>query len=610
MFDLFTDKTRRAILYSRDEAERLSNSIIDTEHLLLGVLRERQGKIHDLLISHGIDPDMLIEDTRKYASKNSSGNFIKGSMPFSIYSKRVMEYALEEAQLLGEKYVQPEHILLGLVKEKNGKAYQILSKYGFDLISLREEIQSMKTESTQTKSPTPNVDNFCVDLTKMAYENKIDPVLRRDDEIDRLIQILSRRTKNNAILIGEPGVGKTAIVEGLALRIANNEVPLSIRNKRIVSLNLGNLVAGTKYRGQFEERIQNLLKEIENANNIILFIDEIHTIIGAGSAEGSLDASNMLKPSLTKGGFQCIGATTLTEYRKYFEKDAALDRRFQPIHIDPPDQETTIEILNGIKKRYEEFHRVIISDDIIRKIVYLTDRYITDRYQPDKSIDVLDEASSKVKLKKEAYPEELKDIKDQLSRLIMKKKEFLAAGNLKKVQSLTGEIESLGELYHRRYNEWLQQAKNSYLEVTEDDILEVVANSSRVDIVNIKESDLEKIKNLDSKLKMSIIGQDEAVNLIANTIKRSYTGLSNPKKPLGSFIFLGPTGVGKTELAKQLAKHLFGSEDFIIRVDMSEFMEKFNVTKLFGSPPGYVGYDDGGKLTQQIRQKPYSVVLF
>lgn len=609
MFDLFTDKTRRAILYSRDEAEKMSSSSIDTEHLLLGILREKTGKVYELILSHGIDVEIMIEDIKKYAEKDTQ-SFVKGSMPFSISSKKSLEYALEEATNMGEKYIQPEHILLGLIREKNGKACHILHKYGLELTSLREEIKSIKDDSQKSKSQTPTVDLYCEDITRLAMENKIDPVIKRDFEIEKLIQILSRRIKNNAIIIGEPGVGKTAIVEGLASKIASSEVPLSIRNKRIISLNVGNLIAGTKYRGQFEERMQNLIKEIETSKNIILFIDEIHTIIGAGSAEGSLDAANILKPSLVRGTFQCIGATTISEYRKYFQKDAALERRFQPIYVDPPDSETTVEILRGIKSRYEDFHKVFIPDELINKIVYLTDRYITDRFQPDKSIDIMDEAASKIKLKKEKYPENLKNLKESLNRLLIKKKDALTSGSTKKVQSITNEIETFGEMYRIEYNNWIEDIKNSYIELKEEDINEVVASNSKVELANIKASDIEKARSLKNELLKSIIGQDEAISIVTNTIKRSYAGIANPKKPLGSFIFLGPTGVGKTELTKQLAKNLFGKEDALIRIDMSEYMEKFNVSRLFGAPPGYVGYDEGGTLTEQVRQKPYSVVLF
>ncbi|MGC8768451.1 ATP-dependent Clp protease ATP-binding subunit [Calditerrivibrio sp.] len=609
MFDLFTDRTRRAILYSRDEAEKLANGTIDTEHILLGILREKSGHISTLFETFNVDINTMIQDIKQNCAKTDTF-FLKGSMPFSANAKRAMEFALEEARLLGEKFVQPEHILLGLIKEKRGKASQILTKYGFDLYTLREELQRLKVQTNKSKTETPNIDYFCKDLTKLATENKLDPVIERDSEIDRLIEILCRRTKNNAILIGEPGTGKTAIVEGLAIKIANAEVPLSLRNKRIISMEFGTIVAGTKYRGQFEERMQVLLKEVENSGDIIVFIDEIHTMVGAGDSEGGVDAANILKPYLSKGLFQCIGATTIKEYRKYIEKDSALERRFQTILVEPPTPQQTKKILLGLKNRYEQYHKVFITDEIVDKIIHLSERYITDRYQPDKSIDILDEASSHVKLKNEQFPEELKNLKDKLNSLLMKKKLLINAENYVNAERITTEIESLGELYRKRYSAWLNRSKNSYSEITISDINEIVSKISRINISNVTSSDIQKALMLKSKLESEVIGQSEAIEVVAKAIKKGVAGLHDGKKPIANFLFLGPTGVGKTELAKQLALNFFGKEDFLIRVDMSEFMEKHSVSKLLGSPPGYVGYDDGGKLTEMIRRKPYSVVLF
>lgn len=609
MFDLFTDRTRRAILYSRDEAEKLANATIDTEHILLGILREKTGHITTLFDLFNVDINTMIQDIKQNCSRADSF-FLKGSMPFSANAKRAMEYALEEAKMLGDKFVQPEHILLGLLREKRGKASNILTKYGFDLFTLREELQKLKTQTNKTKTNTPNIDHFCKDLTKLAFENKLDPVIERDKEIERLIEILCRRTKNNAILIGEPGTGKTAIVEGLALKIANAEVPLSLRNKRIISMDFGSIVAGTKYRGQFEERMQSILKEVEESKNILIFIDEIHTMVGAGDSEGGVDASNILKPYLSKGLFQCIGATTIKEYRRYIEKDTALERRFQTIMVEPPDAEQTKNILKGLKNRYEQYHRVFIPDEVIEKIVELSDRYITDRHQPDKSIDVLDEASSRVRLRNEQFPTELKNLKEKLNTLLLKKKLYIQSENYLGAEKIANEVESLGELYRKRYSDWIENTKNSYTQLTESDILDVVSKISRVSIANITSSEIQKAKELKEKLESKIIGQNEAIELVTIAIKKGVAGLHNGKRPISSFMFLGPTGVGKTELAKQLAINFFGREDFLIRIDMSEFMEKHTVSKLLGSPPGYVGYEDGGKLTELIRRKPHSVVLF
>jgi len=609
MFDLFTDRTRRAILYSRDEAEKLANPTIDTEHILLGILREKSGHLLTIFEIFNIDVNAIILDI-KQNSYRSDSFYLKGSIPFSANAKRAMEYALEEAKLSGEKYVQPEHIFLGLIKEKRGKASQILNKYGLDLFSVREELQKLKTQTSRTKTNTPNIDHYCKDLTKLAYENKLDPVLEREMEIERLIEILCRRTKNNAILIGEPGTGKTAIVEGLAIKIAHEDVPLSLKNKRIISMDFGSLVAGTKYRGQFEERMQIILKEVEESKNIIVFIDEIHTMVGAGDSEGGVDAANILKPYLSKGSFQCIGATTIKEYRKHIEKDAALERRFQSIMIDPPSEQQTKKILLGLKNSYEQFHRVFIPDKIIDKIIYLSDRYVVDRFQPDKSIDILDEAASKVKLRNEHFPQDLKNLKEKLNKLLIKKRILLQTENYQAAEKITSEVDALGELYKSRYSGWLENSKNNYSELTEEDVLDVVSKISRISISNITSSEIQKAKNLKNKLESQIIGQPEAIDLVSKAIKKGVAGLHNGKKPIANFLFLGPTGVGKTELAKQLALHFFGKEEFLIRVDMSEFMEKHTVSKLLGSPPGYVGYDDGGKLTEMIRRKPHSVVLF
>ncbi|BAI81574.1 ATP-dependent Clp protease, ATP-binding subunit ClpC [Deferribacter desulfuricans SSM1] len=610
MFEYFSERARRVILYSREEAEKLMNTHIDTEHLLIGLLKDKGSLPSEIFQRRGFDTVSLIKEIENITG-SSKNLMIKGSIPFSPLARKVLEYAVEEANLLNHKYINPEHILLGLMKEHRGKAFTILKKLGFDIVTLRDEIKMM-SKNFNKKAPvaTPTIDEFGKDLTEMALKNELDPVIGRDLEIERLIQILGRRIKNNAILIGFPGVGKTAIVEGLAKRIASGDVPEILKNKRLVSLDLGTIVAGTKYRGQFEERMKNIIKEIEAAGNIIVFIDEIHTIIGAGAAEGSIDASNMLKPALARGKFQCIGATTYKEYRKHFEKDGALERRFQTISVEPPTSEETVNILKGLRKYYEDFHKVLIPDKVIDEVVYLTDRYITDRYQPDKSIDVIDEAASKIKLKKQTLPPELTKIRDEIDKLKEKRAKFFGTSNFAEIEKYSEQIDKRLKDFNEKYEEWQSKIDLEWPVMTVDDVAEVVSGISGIPVQKLKEEDSEKAAIIDKVLKKYIVGQDEAVDLVAKSIKRSFAGLNNPNKPLGSFIFLGPTGVGKTELSKRLAETIFGSKDALIRIDMSEYMEKFNVSRLIGAPPGYVGYDEGGKLTEEVRRKPYSVVLF
>jgi len=609
MFELFTDRARRVILYSREEAERLLHPYIDTEHILVGILKEKNSLTLELFARKGINIQNLINDIHNLNDENK--NFaIKGSLPFSPLAKSALEFAMEECRILNSKYINPEHLLLGLLKEKRGKASLVLRKVGFDLISLRDEIRILSRNFSQTQSmSTPNLDEYGRDLTQLAREEKIDPVIGRENEIERMVQILCRRIKNNTILIGEPGVGKTAIVEGLALRIANNEVPEYLRGKRLVSLDLGNLVAGTKYRGQFEERVKNLLKEIEGAGNVIIFIDEIHMIVGAGAAEGSIDASNMLKPALSRGAFQCIGATTLNEYKKYFEKDGALQRRFQTVLVDPPSREETVKILKGIRKYYENFHKVFVPDNVIEEAVYMADRYITDRFQPDKSIDVIDEASARIKIRYNQVPADIIALKNDIENIKKSKKRNSNSEDVG-ISVIDEEVERMDNLYHLKIEAWNEQVKTSWPSLTIEDIAEVVSLMSGVPVKKLTESDMAKVSNIDKDLSKYILGQDEAVQGVSKAIKRSFAGLNSEYRPVASFIFLGPTGVGKTELAKRLAENLFGSQDSLIRIDMSEYMEKFNVSRLLGAPPGYVGYEEGGKLTELVRRKPYSVILF
>ena len=611
MFELFTDRARRVILFAREASERLMQTSIDTEHILLGLLRERSGLAAEIFSRRGIDVTLLMNDVRGVSEKGHN-LMIKGSLPFSQNGKNVLDFSIEEAKILNNKYVNTEHILLGLLKEKKGKASMLLSKLGFDLVTLREEIQNISKNYSKNKDQvaTPTLDEFGRDLTKLAHEGKLDPVIGRGVEITRLIQILGRRIKNNAVIIGEPGVGKTAIVEGLALKMAGEDVPDFLRGKRLFSLELGNVVAGTKYRGQFEERMKNLIKEIETDGNVIIFIDEIHTIVGAGAAEGSIDASNMLKPALARGVFQCIGATTLSEYRKNFEKDGALNRRFQTIPVDQPDVDETVQILDGIKRFYEDFHKVLIPHDVLQEIARLTDRYITDKFQPDKSIDVLDEACSRLKLATRQMPEDMQKIKHKLDHLKELRDEKLRANDYDNIQKYSKDVERWANKLAVAQKEWEEELDLDWPTLTVDNISVVVAHMTGIPVQKLKSDDMARIASIDRDIKKYIIGQNEAVEALARSVKRSFAGLSNPARPLGSFIFMGPTGVGKTEVAKKLAEIVFGSESALIRIDMSEYMERFNSSRLIGAPPGYVGYEEGGKLTEQVRRKPYSVVLF
>ena len=610
MFEMFTDRSRRVILHSREEAEKLMQPYIDTEHILLGLLKEKAGIISDIFTKKGINVSLLIKDI-KNLSEAKQNPLIKGSLPFGPLARRALEFSMEECRFLGGKYVNPEHLLLGLLREERGKACAILKRLGFELNVMRDEIKMIsKSQNKASKSSTPTIDEFGKDLTELARKQQLDPVIGRVTEIDRLIQILCRRIKNNAILIGEPGVGKTAIVEGLAQKMISDDIPELLKNKRLISLDLGVLVAGTKYRGQFEERMKNIIKEIENDQNIIIFIDEIHTIVGAGAAEGSIDASNMLKPALSRGTIQCIGATTLSEYRKHFEKDGALDRRFQTVKVNQPSEDETVEILQGLKRHYEDFHRVLIPDEVIKETVYLTERYATNRYQPDKSIDVIDEASSKLKLQHNTIPEEIIELSRSIESLKTKMQDYVSVGKFNSSDSCLNKIQKLGEIKKSKYSEWKKQISDEWPTLSLDDVMNVISASTGIPVQKLSTDEMEKIANIDKKLKEVIVGQDEPIIEASKSIKRNFAGLGNPDKPIGSFIFLGPTGVGKTELAKRIAEHIFGSTNALIRIDMSEFMDKFNVSKLVGAPPGYVGYDEGGTLSEKVRRQPYSVVLF
>jgi ATP-dependent Clp protease ATP-binding subunit ClpC len=613
MFEKFTERGRKVIVYAREEAERLQNDYLGTEHILLGTLREEDGIPVSVLRKMGIDVDQIRMEVER--NLPSSGNTLTfGDIPFTPRAKKVLEYAVEEARLLGHNYIGSEHLLLGLIREEEGIGGKILRSFGVNLLGSRQlVINYLRRAATQVsakKSPTPALDEFSRDLTLLAKSGKLDPVIGRDNEIDRLLQILSRRTKNNPVIIGEPGIGKTAIVEGLAQRIINSDVPENVLNRRVVSLDLGALIAGTKYRGQFEERLKIVMKEIVQADNIILFIDELHTLVGAGAAEGSIDASSMLKPALARGEIQCIGATTLDEFRKHIEKDGALKRRFQPIYVQPPTLEETINIIKGLRPKYESHHKIRITDEAVIAAARLSDRYITDRYLPDKAIDVIDEAGAKAKLSRYTYPSEMKSIEKKLKKLEQEKNLFSRIKDYVRVESIHEEEDRLRETLNGIHKEWKDTQEKNIPEVGEEEVAVIVSHITGIPLSRLEEKEASRLLRMEEELHKRIVGQNDAIAAVSRAIRRARVGLKTRKQPIGSFIFLGPTGVGKTELARSLATFLFDSEDALIRVDMSEYMEKFSSSRLVGSPPGYVGYDDGGQLTEKIRRRPYSVVLF
>jgi ATP-dependent Clp protease ATP-binding subunit ClpC len=613
MFEKFTERGRKVIVYAREEAERLQNDYLGTEHILLGTLREEDGIPVTVLRKMGIDIDQVrVEVERNLPSSGNTLTF--GDIPFTPRAKKVLEYAVEEARLLGHSYIGSEHLLLGLIREEEGIGGKILRSFGVNLLGSRQLVinylRRAATQVTAKKSPTPALDEFSRDLTLLAKNGKLDPVIGRENEIDRVLQILSRRTKNNPVIIGEAGIGKTAIVEGLAQRIISSDVPENMLNRRVVSLDLGALIAGTKYRGQFEERLKIVMKEIVQADNIILFIDELHTLVGAGAAEGSIDASSMLKPALARGEIQCIGATTLDEFRKHIEKDGALKRRFQPIFVQPPGVEETINIIKGLRPKYEAHHKVKITDESISAAAQLADRYITDRFLPDKAIDVIDEAGAKAKLTRYTYPAELKNIEKRLKKLEQEKSLFTRIKDYVRVESISEEEERLRETLDGIHKDWKDTQEKSVPVIGEEDVATIVSHITGIPLAKLEEKEVSRLLRMEEELHKRIVGQDEAIVAVSRAIRRSRVGLKARKQPIGSFIFLGPTGVGKTELARSLASFLFDSEEALIRVDMSEYMEKFSSSRLVGSPPGYVGYDEGGQLTEKIRRRPYSVVLF
>ncbi len=618
IFEKFTERGRKVIVYAREEAERRNNDYLGTEHMLLALLREEDNIPSIILKKMGLN----INDIRSEVNRSLSqgGNLLTfGQIPFTPKAKKVLELAIEEASLLGHNHVSSEHILLGLLREDEGVGGKILRSFGAHLLGARQLVinlsikphHSAPVQRERRRTNTPALDEFGRDLTFLAMEGKLDPVIGRDDEIERILQVLGRRIKNNPAIVGEPGVGKTAIVEGLAQRIVLGEVPDNLLGKRIVSLDLGLMIAGTKYRGQFEERLKAVVKEIVNSeNNIILFIDEFHTIIGAGAAEGSVDASNMLKPSLARGEIQCIGATTLAEYRKYLEKDGALERRFQPIFIQPPSLEVTSNILHGIKAKYESFHGIQITDAAIEAAVQLSDRYITDRHLPDKAIDVLDETGSRIKLRRNTMPQAIKDMETNLIRLAKEKGLYMRLHEPERVRAIKAQEDRLKKQYDNQYKKWKDMYQNDIPVVTEEDVAYTVSKITGIPLFKLEESETEKLLNMEQTLHKRIVGQEEGIRALCKAIRRSRIGLKTKNRPIGSFFFLGPTGVGKTELAKALAEYMFNEDNALIKIDMSEYMERFTVSRLTGAPPGYVGYEEGGQLTEKVRKRPYSVVLF
>ncbi len=612
MFKRFTERARKVIILAREEAEHYRHEYLGTEHILLGVLKDGGGIAIAVLQKLGVDPKQLRLELERNLPKSSSGP-VEGDIPFTPKAKKVLEYAVEEARLMGHNYIGTEHLLLGIVREKDGLAAKILGSFGVKLQQTREQTINLLREPvatrTRDKSKTPALDEFGRDLTELAEADKLDPVIGRANEIERVIQILARRTKNNPVLIGEPGVGKTAIVEGLAQLIVSKEVPQILYNKRVVALDLGALVAGTKYRGQFEARLKAIMKEITQSQDVIIFIDELHTLVGAGAAEGSIDASNMLKPALSRGEVQCIGATTLDEYRKYIEKNGALERRFQSIIVDPPSNDDAVNILRGLKDKYERHHKARIVDEAIVTAVKLSSQYVSDRYLPDKAIDVIDEACSKVRLEKETFPTNIRDLQRHIEDTVRLKKDMIENQEFEKAVELRDQEEQDRGKLEDLKAEWEADRTDEEALVTEEDVAYVVSRMTGIPLQRIEEIENERLLRMEEELNAVVVGQEEATRLLTKAVRRSRAGLKNPKRPIGSFLFLGPTGVGKTEMARVLAEFMFGDVSSLIRIDMSEYMERFNVSRLTGAPPGYVGYEEGGQLTERVRRKPYSVIL-
>ncbi len=634
MFRKFTQRARNTVIHAQEEARELGHPAIGTEHILLGLLREGEGVGARALINLGIDLANVREEVKGFIGQDKTAiEGPAGDLPITPRVKKVFNLAFDEARLQGVNYVGTEHLLLALLREEEGLASQVLLAMGVKLDSLREQVMLLlggeasgmtsgetpvepsgnsfghNQKGRKPRSKTPTLDAYSRDLTKDAGEGRLDPVIGREEEIERVVQILSRRTKNNPVLIGDPGVGKTAIVEGLAHVIFENKVPETLSHKRVIALDLSSMIAGTKYRGEFEDRLTKIVSEIKTAGDVIIFIDELHTLVGAGAAEGAIDAANILKPSLARGDFQCVGATTINEYRKYIEKDAALERRFQPIQVEEPSVEQSIEILKGLRDRYEAHHGVKISDEAIEAAARLSFRYISDRFLPDKAIDLIDEAASRVRLADYVLPADVKEMEAKLADISKEKEEAINAQEYEKAAKLRDEEQKLKDEIESQRREWLGKRSVSAGVVGEEEIALIVSKWTGIPVSKIAIEEGERLLQLEEVLHQRVIGQNEAVASVARAVRRARAGLKNPKRPIGSFVFLGPTGVGKTELARALAEAMFASEDSVIRLDMSEYMEKHAVSRMIGSPPGYVGYDEGGQLTERVRRKPYSVIL-
>jgi ATP-dependent Clp protease ATP-binding subunit ClpC len=616
MWEPFTERARRSIVLAQEEAQRLGNNYIGTEHILLGIISEGESLAAKVLESLGVNLAKVRQEVEAIVGRG--GQTVQQEMVFTPRAKRVIELAFEEARQLNHNYIGTEHLLLGLIREGEGVAARVLTNLGVDPAKVRLQTTSLlgaegQPSAPKGKSKTPTLDSYGRDLTQLARENKLDPVIGRSNEIERVIQILSRRTKNNPALIGEPGVGKTAIAEGLAQRVIKGEVPDPLRDRRVITLDLAGLVAGTKYRGEFEERMKRVMDEIRAASGeIVLFIDELHTLVGAGAAEGAIDASNIIKPALARGELQCIGATTLNEFRKHIEKDSALERRFQPVMVGEPSILETIEILKGLRDRYEDHHKVHITDEALAAAAKLGDRYITDRFLPDKAVDLIDEASSRVRLQATLPPLELRELEARLRGIVTERENATKNSQLDKASKLRETEDELREekaVLEKAWQGKKAEQIDNIIKVTEENVAEIVSAWTKIPVSRLAQAETEKLLNMKESLHERVVGQDQAIEVITRAIRRSRAGLKNPSRPIGSFIFLGPTGVGKTEVARSLAAFLFDDEESMIRIDMSEYMEKYSVSRLVGAPPGYVGYEEGGQLTEAVRRRPYSVVL-